>query len=307
MIIDTLIKGIIDKQNPTVVGLDPQEDFIPKFILEENFQKYGKTLEGIGQAFFQFNKMIIDETYDLVPAVKPQIAMYEKYGIEGLIAYKKTIEYAKNKGLIIIADIKRGDILSTGKKYADGHLGTVTVGGVEQKSFEADFVTISPYMGSDSIEPFIDVMKEHDKGGFVLLKTSNKGSKDIQDLKVNDDTVFEKVGELIQSLGKDMIGEYGFSNLCAVVGGTHKDECKSLRERFGSVFFLIPGYGAQGGKAEDIRACFNKDGLGGIVNSSRGIISAYKLDKYKNFSENEFHKAARQATLDMKEDLKIFN
>ncbi len=307
MIIDTLIKGIIDKKNPTVIGLDPQEAFIPNFILAENYETYGKTLKGIGEAFFQFNKMIIDETYDLVPAVKPQIAMYEKYGIEGLVAYQKTIEYAKSKGLLIIADIKRGDIASTGKNYADGHIGQVTVGGVSHQSFQADFVTINPYMGSDSVQPFIDVMKEYNKGGFILLKTSNIGSKDIQDLKVGNDTVFEKVGDLIQDWGTDLIGEYGFSSVGAVVGGTHREECKSLRDRYNSVFFLIPGYGAQGGQAEDIRACFNNDGLGGIVNSSRGIISAYKLDKYSCYGEKDFHKAARQATIDMKNDLKIFN
>lgn len=301
MIIDVLIDKIKEMENPSVVGLDPQLDFIPQFILEESYSQYGKTLEGVASAFLKFNKMIIDEIYDIVPCVKPQIAMYEKYGYFGIKTYLETTKYAKEKGLLVIGDIKRGDIASTGKAYADGHIGTFN----GEKVFGSDFITLNPYMGSDNIAPFVEVMKETNSGGFVLVKTSNAGSKDIQDLMVGEDKLFEKVGDLVEVWGKDLIGKYGYSSLGAVVGGTHKEECKTLRQRLKNTFFLIPGYGSQGGKADDIRACFDKNGLGGIVNSSRGIISAYKLEKYKDFAEKDFHKAARQSALDMKEDLNI--
>lgn len=301
MIIDVLIDRIKEMENPSVVGLDPQLNFIPKFLLEESYGKYGETLEGVANSFLKFNKMIIDEIYDIVPAVKPQIAMYERYGYFGVKAYAETTKYAKEKGMLVIGDIKRGDIASTGKAYADGHIGRFN----GESVFGSDFVTLNPYMGSDNIAPFIEVMKETNTGGFVLVKTSNAGSKDIQDLLVGEDKLFEKVGDLVEEWGKDLIGKYGYSSLGAVVGGTHKEECRLLRQRLKNTFFLIPGYGAQGGKAEDIRACFDKDGLGGIVNSSRGIISAYKLDKYVDFSEKDFHKAARQSALDMKADLNI--
>lgn len=299
MIIDVLIDRIKEMENPSVVGLDPKLDFIPKFILDEAYEEHGETLLGVSKAFLKFNKMIIDEVYDIVPAIKPQIAMYEKYGYLGVKTYMETTKYAQEKGMLVIGDIKRGDIATTGKAYADGHIGRYK----GEKVFGSDFVTLNPYMGSDNIAPFIEVMKETNTGGFVLVKTSNAGSKDIQDLMVGEDKLFERVGDLVEDWGRDLIGKYGYSSLGAVVGGTHKEECKLLRERLKSTFFLIPGYGAQGGKAEDIRACFDKDGLGGIVNSSRGIISAYKMDKYRDFSEMEFHKAARQSALDMKADL----
>ncbi len=304
MIIDKLIGEIIKKQSPIVVGLDPKEEFIPQFILEENILKYGKTIKALCESFYTYNKMIIDEIHDLVPSVKPQIAMYEKYGYEGIKCYMDTIAYAKEKGLIVISDIKRGDIASTGLAYAEGHLGDVSVFGKSQKVFDADFATVNPYLGCDSIEPFLEVMKKTDTGIFLLVKTSNKGSKDIQDIQIGNDKLFEKVGDLVENMGKEFIGKYGFSSVGAVVGGTHKDECSLLRQRLKNTFFLIPGYGAQGGKADDIKMCFNKDGLGGIVNSSRGIITAYKKDEYK-VDEKDFAKASRQAVLDMREDLKM--
>lgn len=303
MIIDDLIKKIVALNNPTVVGLDPRLEYIPKHILDKNFELYGENLKGVSFAFLEFNKAIIDATYDLIPAVKPQIAMYEKYGIDGLYAFSETIKYAKSKGLFVISDIKRGDIGSTATDYADAHIGYTKINDKKFETFNSDFITINPYLGQDSITPFIDVMKENDKGAFVLVKTSNKGSKDIQDIIVDGDKLFIKVGQLVSEWGADLRGEYGFSSLCGVVGGTHKEECKDIREKCPNLFFLIPGYGAQGGKAEDIRACFNKDGIGGIVNSSRGIISAYKLDAYKKFGEKDFALASREAVIDMKKDL----
>ncbi len=303
MIIDKLIEKIVEYDNPTVVGLDPRIEYIPSHILNENFEKYGENLKGVSSAFLDFNKQIIDNIYDIVPSVKPQIAMYEKYGIEGLIAFEETIKYAKEKGLIVISDIKRGDIGSTALDYADAHLGYATINEKKFETFNSDFVTLNPYLGSDSIEPFIDVCKTYDKGAFVLVKTSNKGSKDIQDLIVDGDKVYIKVGKLVEEWGTALLGKHNYSSVGAVVGGTHRDEMAEIRQKCPKLFFLIPGYGAQGGKAEDIRACFDKDGLGGIVNSSRGIIAAFKNEKYSNFSEKEFALASRQAALDMKKDL----
>lgn len=303
MLIDKLIDRIIELNNPVVVGLDPQIDFVPKFLLERSYEKYGETCEGVANAFLEFNKMIIDEIYDIVPAVKPQIAMYEKYGVAGVKAYNETINYAKEKGLIIIGDIKRGDIASTGKCYADGHIGEVVIGGNKEVGFDTDFVTLNAYLGYDSIEPFIENMKQYDKGAFVLVKTSNKGSSDFQDLILSTgETVYEKVGDEVKKWGSDLIGKYGYSNVGAVVGGTHRQQCIDLRKRLDSVFFLVPGYGAQGGLAEDIKACFDSNGIGAIVNSSRGIIAAYKSEQFK-CDEKDFATASRKSALYMKEDL----
>lgn len=305
MMIDKLINRIKSTENPTVVGLDPNQDFIPKFIMERVVAKYGWTLKAMGKAILIFNKMIIDEIYDLVPAVKPQIAMYERYGISGLKAYVKTIEYAKKKGLIVIGDIKRSDIASTGQAYSDGHIGRAKVGLSEFEVFKEDFITLNPYLGSDSITPFINDCKSYGKGLFVLAKTSNPNSGEIQDLIIGDVPLYEKVGELISKWGEELIGENGFSEVGAVVGATHPEQAKRLREVMPHTFFLVPGYGAQGGKAEDLAVCFNKDGLGAIVNSSRGIIAAYKKEQYKDkFTEEEFAKASRQAVIDMKNDLR---
>lgn len=305
MIIDKLIEKIKTTENPTVVGLDPNQNFIPEFIKEKAFRKYGKTLKGMGKAIFKFNKMIIDEIYDLVPAVKPQIAMYERYGINGLKAYVKTINHAKKRGLIVIGDVKRSDIASTGQAYSDGHIGRADVCGIKYEVFKEDFITLNPYLGSDSITPFIEDCKNYEKGLFILAKTSNPNSGEIQDLDVGGAPLYEKIGGLISEWGKELIGKNGFSEVGAVVGATHPEQAKRLREVMPHTFFLVPGYGAQGGKAEDLAVCFNKDGLGAIVNSSRGIIAAYKKEPYKErFSEREFAKAARQAVIDMKNDLR---
>lgn len=288
MIIDKLIEKIIKLDNPTVVGLDPKIEYIPTYIKEKH--------KNIPDMFFEFNKAIIDEIYDIVPAVKPQIAMYEQYGIEGMKCYSKTIEYAKSKGLIVIGDIKRGDIATTAKSYSKAHL--------ENSDFATDFITINPYMGYDSVSPFEDEMKEFDRGLFLLVKTSNPSSVDIQDLQLKDGRlVYEQMAELTASWGQKFVGKYGYSSIGAVVGGTHKKELEHLRKLIPTVFFLVPGYGAQGGQAEDIATCFDEKGMGAIVNSSRGILLAYKDEKYKNFGEENFAKASRQSALDMREDL----
>ena len=305
MIIDKLIDKIKVTGNPTVVGLDPNQAFIPRFIKEEAFAKYGKTLKGMGKAILVFNKMIIDEIYDLVPAVKPQIAMYERYGVSGLKAYVKTIEYAKKRGLIVIGDIKRSDIASTGQAYSDGHIGRADVDGIGYEVFKEDFITLNPYLGSDSITPFINDCKVYEKGLFVLAKTSNPNSGEIQDLMIDGVPLYEKVGGLISKWGEELIGTNGFSEVGAVVGATHPEQAKRLRDIMPNTFFLVPGYGAQGGKAEDLAVGFNDYGLGAIVNCARGIIAAYTKEPYKNnFSEEQFAKASRQAVIDMKNDLR---
>ena len=305
MIIDRLIDRIKELENPTVVGLDPRLNFIPNFITEKYYNKYGYTPKAVAKSMYKFNKYIIDEICDIVPAVKPQIAMYERYGIEGMKAYAKTCEYAKAKGLIVIGDIKRSDIASTAEAYADGHIGRVKIGPNEYPSFAQDMITLNPYLGSDSITPYIQDCKDFEKGLFILAKTSNPNSGEIQDLMVDGKPIYEKVGELIEKWGEDLRGKYGYSSIGAVVGATHPDQAKVLREAMPHTFFLVPGYGAQGGKAEDLAVCF-KDGIGAIVNSSRGIIATHTKDQYKGCftDETEFAKAARQACIDMKNDLR---
>jgi len=292
------------KENPTVVGLDPRLDFVPAFIKEEAYESWGKTPKAAAWAFLKYNKAIIDAVYDLVPAVKPQVAMYEQFGPEGIQAYIDTILYAKEKGLIVIGDIKRSDIASTAEAYADGHIGKVKV---EDEAFEVyheDSITLNPYLGYDSIEPYIKHCKDYDKGLFILVKTSNPNSGEIQDLDLGGEKLYERVGKLVSDWGKELIGKKGYSQVGAVVGATHPEQAKRLRELMPHTFFLVPGYGAQGATAKDLAVCFDKNGLGAIVNSSRGIIAAYKLDKYKkDYSEKEFALASRQAVIDMKKDL----
>ena len=301
--IDQLIKKIMETNNPTVMGLDPKLDFIPKHIKEKAFDDFGKTPTAVAKAYLDFNKELIDHTYDLLPAVKPQVAMYEQLGAVGISAYIETIEYAKSKGLVIIGDIKRSDIASTAECYAEGHIGLVDVEGVKFEVYKEDFITLNPFLGIDSVEPYFKACKERNKGMFLLVKTSNPNSGEIQDLRVGEQFLYEYVGGLVSKWGEEMIGEYGFSKIGAVVGATHKEQGIRLREQMPHTFFLVPGYGAQGATAEDLAGCFNKDGLGSIVNSSRGIIAAYKNKKYSDFSEADFGKAARQAVLDMKADL----
>ena len=302
--IDRLIDKIIEKQNPSVVGLDPRLEMVPQFMREEYFNEYGKTPKAVGEMFFAFNKEIIDNVYDIVPAVKPQIAMYEKYGHEGVRCYIKTNEYAKSKGLIVIGDIKRGDITSTAEAYAEGHIGEVKIEDQCYNIYSQDAITLSPYLGSDSIEPYIKHCKKYDKGLFILVKTSNPNSGEIQDLETGEGKLYEKVGKLVDKWGKTLIGKHGYSRIGAVVGATHPKQAENLRKIMPNTYFLVPGYGAQGAKAEDLKGCFNKDGLGAIINSSRGIIAAYlKESNRKKFSEKDFALAAREAAIYMKDDL----
>lgn len=301
--INQLIKKIELTSAPIVVGLDPTLKLIPNQLLKKAFQEYGENPEGVGEAIWQFNKGIIDAIYDLIPAVKPQIAMYEQFGIEGLKAYNRTIEYSKSKGLVVIGDIKRGDIGSTSEAYATGHIGKVTLGGTEYRGFDVDFATINPYMGSDSVLPFIKVCQEESKGLFILVKTSNPSSGEFQDQLVGDKPLYELVGRKVAEWGELHMGET-YSQIGAVVGATYPEMGKILRKLMPKNYILVPGYGAQGGKAEDLKPFFNKDGLGAIVNSSRGIIAAYQLKTYEKFGEEGYAEASRQAVIDMRDDLR---
>ena len=307
--INKLVQKIIATNAPIVVGLDPTSSIIPAFLIEQCIETYGETLEAMGEAIWLFNKEIIDHTYDLIPAVKPQIAMYEQFGIPGLVAYKKTIDYCRDKGLVIIGDIKRGDIGSTSSAYAVGHLGTVQVGGTVIAPFNEDFATVNPYLGSDGIQPFIDVCKEHNRGIFVLVKTSNPSSGEFQDCFIVDGqgrkskTLYQLVGEQVAAWGEELMGD-DYSGVGAVVGATYPEIGKVLRKTMPKTYILVPGYGAQGGSGKDLAHFFNKDGLGAIVNSSRGIIGAYQLEAYRKYNMTRFGEAARAAVEDMITDIR---
>ena len=298
--IDRLITKIQAVQNPTVVGLDPTYSMIPNFIKAEMLEKHGKTPKAVAEMFLKFNKMIIDEVYDLIPAVKPQVAMYEQYGLEGLRAYMETTAYAKEKGLIVIGDIKRGDIASTAAAYA-GHIAGVEIEGTHFDLWQEDAVTLNPYMGYDGIEPFINACNEMDRGLFILVKTSNPSGKELQDLLVDGTPIYDKTADLVSHWGEMTMGNLGYSRIGAVVGATYKEQGIELRKRMPHTFFLVPGYGAQGGTGEDLKGYFDKDGVGCIVNSSRGIIAAYQKDK--TFDEKDFAKASREAVIAMQKDL----
>ena len=300
--INKLIEKIKKTNAPIVVGLDPMMNYIPKQIQEKAFAEYGETLEGAAEAIWQYNKGIVDATCDLIPAVKPQIAMYEQFGIEGLKAYKKTVDYCHEKDLVVIGDIKRGDIGSTSAAYAVGHLGKVQVGSKAYAGFDEDFATVNPYLGSDGVQPFIQVCKEEKKGLFILVKTSNPSSGEFQDQKIDGRPLYELVGEKVAQWGEDHMGS-GYSYIGAVVGATYPEMGKVLRRLMPKTFILVPGYGAQGGKGADLVHFFNEDGLGAIVNSSRGIIAAYKQEKYASFWEENYADASRQAVLDMIADI----
>lgn len=307
-----MIKALIDeikkKEAPIVVGLDPMLSFIPEQILNKAYKDHGESLEGISQAIIEYNKGIIDAVYDLVPAVKPQIAMYEQFGIPGLIAFYETVKYSKEKGLIVIGDVKRGDIGSTSAAYATAHLGHVEIGGKKVRGFMEDFATVNPYLGTDGIKPFIDVCNSDDKGIFVLVKTSNPSSGELQDRKLFEDgkegrCVYELMGEMVDKWASEsMDGDY--SNVGAVVGATYPEMGALLRKIMPKSYILVPGYGAQGGKGSDLKPFFNADGLGAIVNSSRGIIAAYKNDAYASYGPEGYADASRAAVLAMKEDIR---
>ena len=300
--INTLVEKIKKTNAPIVVGLDPTLALIPEHVLKKNYDEYGADLNGVAKAIVEYNKTIVDAIYDIVPAVKPQIAMYETFGIPGLIAFKETVDYCKSKGLVVIGDIKRGDIGSTSTAYALGHIGKVTIEGKEFKGFDEDFVTVNPYLGTDGVKPFIDVCKEEKKGIFVLVKTSNPSSGEFQDRIIDGRPLYELVGEKVAEWGADCMGD-SYSYVGAVVGATYPKMGKVLRDIMPKSFILVPGYGAQGGKGADLVHFFNKDGLGAIVNSSRGIIGAYKQEKYAQYGPANYGGAARAAVLDMKEDI----
>lgn len=300
--IEKLVSRIKKLNAPIVVGLDPTLNFVPKFLLDKAINEKGETLEAAADAIFAFNKAIVDAVYDLIPAVKPQIAMYEQFGIPGLMAYKKTLDYCHEKGLLVIGDAKRGDIGSTSTAYAIGHLGKVKIGNSEIAPIDADFLTINPYMGSDSVVPFVEECKKNDKGLFILVKTSNPSSGEFQDQKVGEKAIYELVGKKVDEWGLDTVKE-GYSDVGAVVGATYPEMGKVLREIMPKAYILVPGYGAQGGTAAELKPFFNKDGLGAIVNSSRGIIAAYKQEKYAEFGAEGFAEAARAAVIDMKNDI----
>lgn len=301
--IDQLVANIKKTQAPIVVGLDPMLNYIPEQVQKKAFEEKGETLEGAAEAIWQFNKAIVDATYDLIPAVKPQIAMYEQFGVAGVIAFKKTVDYCKEKGLVVIGDVKRGDIGSTSEAYAVGHLGKVQVGSQTYAGFDEDFATVNPYLGSDGVKPFIKVCKENNRGIFVLVKTSNPSSGELQDKLVDGKPLYELVGKMVDEWGSDCIGESGYSEVGAVVGATYPEQGKILRAIMPRTYILVPGYGAQGGKGKDLVHFFNEDGLGAIVNSSRGIIAAYKQEVYAKFGAEHFADASRQAVLDMIADI----
>lgn len=299
--IDKLIEKIIKLKSPVVMGLDPRYDIIPECVRN----KYSLDLEGVSKAILEFNKCLIDNTYDIIPAIKPQIAFYEMFGIPGMKIFLDTCKYAKEKGMIVIADNKRGDIGSTAKGYSNAYLGKTKIGDIEESIFDVDFITVNPYMGTDCIEPFVEDCKKYDKGIFILAKTSNPSSGELQDEKLESgEEIYKKVISLIETWGEDLRGKYGYSSIGAVVGATYPKQLEELRNLAKHTFFLIPGYGAQGGKPEDIKLGFDDKGLGGIVNASRSLMCAYKNEEWKKiYSEEEYGLATRKEALKMNKEL----
>lgn len=299
--IDNLINKIKQMNNPTVIGLDPRYDILPESIKN----KYPQTIEGACEGFLEFNKGLIDATCDIIPAVKPQIAFYEMLGIEGMKVFKETCEYAKSKGMIVIADMKRGDIGTTAQAYSNAAIGKTAIGEINHNIFDVEFVTVNPYLGTDGVKPFIEDCAKYGKGIFVLVKTSNKSSGELQDLKTEDgEEIYKKVAKLVNEWGKELVGENGYSSISSVVGATYPKQLQELREIMPHSYFLIPGYGAQGGKAEDIALGFDKNGLGGIVNASRSLMCAYKSDTWKDkFTEEQYKEATRAEAIRMRDEL----
>ncbi|HEY5587207.1 MAG TPA: orotidine-5'-phosphate decarboxylase [Ruminiclostridium sp.] len=306
MFIDRLIESIQEKNNPTVVGLDPKIEYVPSFIKEKTFKEFGVNLKGASEAIIQFNKMIIDSIYDQVPAVKPQLAYYEMYGVDGVYAFDETCKYAKRKGLLVIADGKRNDIGTTAEAYSKAFLGLTDIDKeIKQKAFDVDALTVSPYLGVDGIKPFIDDCINNKKGIFVLVKTSNKSSGQLQDIVTqHGNSIYEIVAGYVNDWGKPVTGKYGYSSVGAVVGATYPNQAKLLRTIMRTAYILVPGYGAQGGTARDCANSFHKDKLGAIVNASRSVMCAYKSDMWKKeYSEERFAEASRAEVIRMKDDL----
>lgn len=303
MSLDALLKGIARTQNPTVAGLDPKLDFVPDYIKQKAFSEHGETLKGAAAAILEFNKGLIDALCEIVPAVKPQAAYYEMYGTEGVIALYETQKYAHKKGMYVITDGKRNDIGTTMEAYAVAHLGKVKVGNNEFCPFEGDALTVNGYLGTDGIKPLIQVCNEYDKGIFVLAKTSNPSSGELQDKLIDGTPVYEMMGKMCENWGKELMGKYGYSGVGIVAGATYPEQIAQLRAKLPETFFLIPGYGAQGASAKDISAAFDKNGLGGIVNSSRGIMCAYKKE---GCDEKDYAGAAYREAVRMRDEIMSF-
>ena len=303
MSFERLIEKIRETKNPTVVGLDPSYGYVPAYIRAKYAGEFPDPLEGAACAVLEYNKKIIDAICDIVPAVKPQAAYYEAYGWYGMKTFAETVTYARQKGMYVITDGKRNDIGSTMEAYAAAHLGTVDLDGRTATPFAADALTVNGYLGTDGIAPLLKVCKELDKGIFVLVKTSNPSSGELQDKKINKRPVYEVMGKMCESWGKELRGESGYSAVGAVVGATYPEQLSELREKLPHTFFLVPGYGAQGGGAKDVAGAFDENGLGAIVNSSRGIICAYKKD---GWTEEQFAEAARAEAIRMRDDIAQF-
>ena len=303
MSFDALQEKIRSKKNPTVAGLDPKPEQIPPHILKASYETYGETLQGAAEAVWTFNKGLIDALCDVVPAVKPQAAYYERLGWRGLEVMERTIAYAREKDLFVIADIKRGDIGSTAQAYADAWLGETRVGEASHPVFNADCVTLNGYMGSDTIEPFVEACKAGDKCLFLLVKTSNPGSGELQNMVAGDRLVYKVMGDMTAKLGKGTEGRYGFHLAGAVVGATYPSDMRELRRRLEHTFFLVPGYGAQGGTAEDVQYAFNKYGHGAIVNASRSIMCAWQKT---GVDGADYQEAARAAVVAMRDDIRKY-
>ena len=302
MSLDRLIKGIKEMNNPTVAGLDPKLDYIPEYIKQAAYEKYGKTLEGAAEALFEFNKGLIDALCDIVPAVKPQAAYYEMYGWQGVRALERTIAYAKSKGMFVITDGKRNDIGTTMEAYAKAHLGNTDVEGESFEAFGGDALTVNGYVGTDGVKPVINVCKEKDKGMFILVKTSNPSSGELQDRKLDDElTIYRTMGNMCEKWGEELMGEYGYSGVGAVVGATYPEQLGELRKALPHTFFLVPGYGAQGGGAKDVVPAFDENGIGAVINSSRGIMCAWK--KEEGLDPKEYAQAARREAIRMRDEI----
>lgn len=305
MFVDRLIEKIKETGNPSVIGLDPRLEIIPAHIRDQAFKESGEGFAGAAGALLTFNKKIIDAVYDIVPAVKPQLAYYEMYGLEGIKAFYKTVEYAKSKGLLVIADGKRNDIGSTAEAYSAAFLGRASIGERPVPVFDADALTVNPYLGYDGIKPFIKDCTAYGKGIFILVKTSNKSSGQLQDMLTQyGKSIYEIVAEYVDEWGKAQVGEYGYSSVGAVVGATYPNQAKILRGIMKRAYILVPGYGAQGGTAKDAAHCFNADGLGALINASRSVMCAYQSEKWSGkYSEMDFDKASRAEALSMKAEI----
>ncbi|SDN96703.1 orotidine-5'-phosphate decarboxylase [Acetanaerobacterium elongatum] len=303
MAFDTLIQKIKGTNNVTVAGLDPKLDYIPAFIKNAAYEQYGKTLMGAAEALFRFNKGLIDALSGIVPAVKPQCAYYEMYGWPGVKAFYDTVAYAKSKGMYVIADGKRNDIGSTMECYARAFLGETAVEDETFTAFGADALTVNGYLGTDGIAPLLSICKQSDKGIFVLVKTSNPSSGELQDQHIADETVFEKMGTLCEQWGAQAMGASGYSAVGAVVGATYPEQLKLLRQKLPHTFFLVPGYGAQGGAAKDVAGAFDQNGMGAVVNSSRAIMCAYQKGGY---DEKDYAQAARDEAIRMRDEINAY-